>query len=651
MYTMSKLVSAKLILSILILSALSCKKENQNLPQPDYTLKANTTSVAYQQPPNSFALGVKGYPFTYSAYRKVPVAKQLDLIGKMGVKIYSVDLALDASFKTNETLLSELNAASKLKNVKLLPVIPLKGLNYLSDTITSYNTGKALGASVALNYGSTFEFYQLGNLQENAFLTAGKHGNSTADYNYAKFKILASYLKGMSEGIKANDTDAKTIVNSTWLHFSYLQMLLSEKVDFDIIGYDWYSNMDDNARSNFAIADISQKLSTLFSKPIWFTKLNIWQGTAYKTQDEQRVWLNVFIAKCKNNPLVGAVIINELIDQPEMALTEKQYGIVSVDATYTTVVNKTFAAELVQKSEFFFGINGHPTAKAYMGTTAKQQFDMLRNMGMNYYRLDFMTGGDGNISGVSTIINPFFTQASLGDVKILPCIYTRFLDFNMTAENAYNTGKSIAGGFAARYGQNFDYYELGNELDNKTIIYGKNGNLVTEYDAAKMDIVAAYLKGMVAGVNENDPTAKTIINGGWIHFGYLQALQARNVNYDIIGWHWYSDMESVAANSVAKVTNIGESLNTMFNKPVWFTEINTKNGTTTKTEEEQKLWLNTFISKCRNTPNVKGALVYELFDEPDHSDPVEKKYGLAKWRSVYSDWEYKIAATSFVANK
>ncbi|MDB5011952.1 MAG: hypothetical protein JWQ25_154 [Daejeonella sp.] len=648
---MFKLVSSKLILSLLILSALSCKKEDPNLPQIDLNVKANTTVSAYVQPSNSFALGVKGYPFTYTAYRKIPLAKQLDLIGKMGVKIYSVDLTLDANFKTNETLLNELNTVSKQKNVKLLPVIPLKGLNYLSDSTTAYNSGRALGTNIALSYGSIFEFYQLGNLQENAFIIAGKHGNSTADYSYAKFKILASYLKGMNEGIKATDADAKTIVNATWLHFSYLQMLLAEKVNFDVIGYDWYSNMDDNAKSNFGISDISQKLSSVFSKPIWFTKLNIWQGTANKTQDEQRVWLNGFITKCKNNPLVGAVIINELLDQPEMASTEKQYGIVSVDATYTTVVNKTFGTELVQKSEFFFGINGHPTTKAYLGTTAKQQFDMLRNMGMNYYRLDFMTGGDGNISGVSSIMNPFFTQGNLGDVRILPCIYTRFLDFNMTTENAYNTGKAIAGGFAARYGQNFEYYELGNELDNKTIIYGKNGNIASEYDAAKMDIVAAYLKGMIAGVNENDPTAKTIINGGWIHFGYLQALQARNVNYDIIGWHWYSDMESVAANSVAKVTNIGESLNTMFNKPVWFTEINQKNGTTTKTEEEQKLWLNTFVTKCRNTPNVKGALVYELFDEPEHGDPVERKYGLAKWRSVYSDWEYKTAATSFAASK
>ena len=648
---MSKLVFSKLILSLFILFALSCKKEITNPSKTESNLEANTRSVAYVQPPNSFAIGVKGYPFTYTAYRKVPVTQQLDLIGKMGVKIYSIDLTLDASYKTNESLLSELNTISRIKNVKLLPLIPLKGLNYLADTVASYNTGKALGLSVALNYGSTFEFYQLGNLQENALIIAGKHGNSPTDYNYAKFKILASYLRGMNEGIKANDADAKTIVNATWLHFSYLQMLLTEQVDFDIIGYDWYSNMDDNARSNFGISDISQKLATVFSKPIWFTKLNIWQGTAYKTQDEQRVWLNGFIAKCKNNPLVGTVIINELLDQPEMAFTEKQYGIVSVDATYATTVNKTFATELIQKSEFYFGINGHPTTKAYMGTTAKQQFDMLRNMGMNYYRLDFMTGADGNISGVSTIMNPFFTQSSIGDVKILPCIYTRFLDFNMTTENAYNTGKSIAGGFAARYGQNFEFYELGNELDNKAIIYGKNGNLASEYDSAKMDIIAAYLKGMVAGVNENDPTAKTIINGGWIHFGYLQALQARNVNYDIIGWHWYSDMESVAANSVAKVTNIGESLNMMFKKPVWFTEINQKNGTTIKTEEEQKAWLNTFITKCRNTPNVKGALVYELFDEPEHGDPVERKYGLAKWRSIYSDWEYKTAAISFAANK
>lgn len=648
---MSKLVSSKLILSFLILFALSCKKDNPNFSQAELNLKPSTTSVAYTQPPNSFNLGVKGYPFTFSAYRKVPILKQVDLIGKIGVKIYSVDLTLDANFRTNENILTELNNALKLKNVKLLPVVPLKGLNYLADTITSYNSGKALGTSVALNYGSTFEFYQMGNLQENALILPGKHGNSTVDYNYAKFKVLASYLKGMNDGIKANDTNAKTIVNSTWLHFSYLKMLLTEKVEFDIIGYDWYSNMDDNARTNFRIDDISVKLSTLFSKPIWFTKVNVWQGTAYKTQEVQKSWLNTFIAKCKSNPLVCAVIINELIDQPEMALTEKYYGIISVDATYTSILNKAFAADLVQKNEFFFGINGHPTTKAYMGTTAKQQFDLLRNMGMNYYRLGFITGGDGNINGVSSIINPFFTQGSMGDVRILPCLYTRFLDFNMTAENAYTTGKNIAGGFAARYGQNFEYYELGNELDNKTIFAGKNGTLVSEYDAAKMDIVAAYFKGMIAGINENDPTAKTIINGGWIHFGYLQALQARNVNYDIIGWHWYSDMESVAVNSVAKVTNIGETLTTMFNKPVWFTEINTKNGTINKTEEEQKLWLNTFVAKCRNTPNVKGALVYELFDEPEHADPVEKKYGLAKWKSVYWDWEFKAAATSFAASK
>ena len=645
---MSKLLSGKLILSISLLATLACKKENPVQVETGATLKATTTTISDPVPVIPLMRGVKGYPFTYSAYRKVPVSKQFDLMGKMGIKIYSVDLSIDAAGNTNETTLSEIDAASKLKGVKLLPVIPLKTLNYLNDTLTAYTAGKTLGNNIATKYGSVFEYYQLGNLQENGIILAGKHGNSTADYNSEKFKVLAAYIKGMNAGIKAIDTDAKTMVNATWLHFAYLQLLENAGVDFDIIGYDWFSNMDDNARRNFNIPDISLKLSSLFSKPIWFTKMNIWQGTAYKTEAEQHSWLTGFILKCKNNPSVGAVIVNELLDQPEQSVvTEKAYGIVQVDVTYTNIVNKSFANELVQTADFAFGVNGHPTTKAYLGTTAKQQFDMLRSMRMNYYRLDFYTGSDGSISGVSNIINPFFTEASDGNIKILPCIYTRFLDFNMTAENAYTVGKNLAGGFAARYGKGFDYYELGNEQDNKTILPGTNGTVAAEYDAAKLNILAAYFKGMIAGINENDPTAKTIINGGWIHFGYLQALIDRNVNFDVVGWHWYSDMESVAATSVAKVTNIGATLTSKFNKPVWFTEIDTKQGTQTKTEEEQKVWLNAFIAKCKATPNVKGVMVYELFDEPEHADSAERKYGLVKWTSGYNSWQFKAAANSF----
>lgn len=294
------------------------------------------------------------------------------------------------------------------------------------------------------------------------------------------------------------------------------------------------------------------------------------------------------------------------------------------------------------ETNFYFGVNGHPVNQAaYMNIPPAEQIKLIKSMGMNIYRLDVNTNERGLINMHDRYL-ALKEAADSAKVTLLPMLYPGNLDYNATEEVSYQVGYERGAAFATNYQDDFIYYNIANELDTKCILINKSGELMDHYDPIKFKIIAARLKGMDDGIKSVDRDAKTMVNAGWMHYPYLLMLEEYGVNFDIVAYHWYNEMENLAFKTY-NIADITQFLSQKFSKPIWFTEINIRNKTGTVNDKVQRDFLNNFLAKCQENQQVQAAIIYELFNQPVFQS-LESHYGIFDWIKPYTKYVPKLWA-------
>jgi hypothetical protein len=297
-------------------------------------------------------LGINGHMGDVP-YLATSPTKQIQILKDRGLSWYRLNIQTNSDgTASSSNLLEQLQAAATNNGVKILPMLYLRTLNYSDSESESFQKGKTLGANFAAKYGKYFTYYNLGNDLELELLLSNKTGQSQSDYNQSKSKIMAAYLRGMDQGIKSKDADAKTIVSAGWLHYGFLRLCEANNVKFDVVGYNWYSDMEGAAaNSTNKIPDITIKLASLFpTKPIWFTEFNYrYKSTSSNStnETEQNTFVKKFIAKCKANPRVKVALIYQLFDEPYKSWQESKYGVLKWTTQYTAWGNKVLSNTLL----------------------------------------------------------------------------------------------------------------------------------------------------------------------------------------------------------------------------------------------------------------------------------------------------------------
>lgn len=329
-----------------LLCVLSCSKQDlteelQTAEGPETTMAtAGTTS-------STFFYGVNGHPLGVPAYLSVSPKTQIDLLKKMNMNMYRIDVQsqLANGYMTVPHLYKPLKEAADAAGITILPMLYPRDMDLSLSESESYKRGRVLGDRFARRYADDFTYYNIANELDLKCLISGSSysGASTKHYDQKKFKIIAAYLKGMDEGIKSKDPTAKTIVNVTWMHFQFLLMLERAGVNFDIVGYNWYNEMENLALQNHNISDITEFLASKFTKPIWFMEVGVRNATGTVPDATQKAFLDSFIAKCRKNPRVQAAMVYELFDEPQKSGIEANYGIFKWASPYTEYAAKLFA--------------------------------------------------------------------------------------------------------------------------------------------------------------------------------------------------------------------------------------------------------------------------------------------------------------------
>jgi hypothetical protein len=138
-------------------------------------------------------------------------------------------------------------------------------------------------------------------------------------------------------------------------------------------------------------------------------------------------------------------------------------------------------------------------------------------------------------------------------------------------------------------------FEIGQEWDTPTLITpgtGGNGNDPKQYNRTVYGHYLALLRGMSRGVRKAAAAASSsnvsysnigVNNGGWLHYGWYTMLEQDQLDYDFIGYHWYSEMGDLD-HAGALENNRTDPMYDVFanllklNKPIWITELDRRGG-------------------------------------------------------------------------
>lgn len=128
----------------------------------------------------------------------------------------------------------------------------------------------------------------------------------------------------------------------------------------------------------------------------------------------------------------------------------------------------------------------------------------------------------------------------------------------------------------------------------------------------------------MAELRRGDPDAQLCLNGTWKHTGMIDYMLANGVEFDILGWDWYSNMEEEYG-----IRHCVQDL-LQYGKDLIFCETNIWPHTHTDGQRADYLTNLMKILYAYPSPRLKGMIIYELMDEPGHPSAPERTFGLVK---------------------
>lgn len=297
---------------------------------------------------------------------------------------------------------------------------------------------------------------------------------------------------------------------------------------------------------------------------------------------------------------------------------------------------------LLLGAQRYYGINGHPVSQdVYREFGIDNQLKLVKKH-FNIYRIDLGLQSDGSVDN-ENLYKKLLEESKKNNVELLPIL--TFSDYFLNQTDSRLAGKNAALKFIEKYPFQYKMIEVSNEEDNQMILGNGTftGENINHYNLSSENRSRLlFIKGICDALKENN--IKTIINISYIHFGFLEILKKYNINYDIVGFHWYSDMGNIYEVADNKKNVINE-IYRLTRKKILLTEFNVRNGLNSKTKNN---WIKNNLTYISKNKNVLGIIWYELLDQRNMISE-EQNYGFYEKES--NGWSLKNNAQNILLKK
>lgn len=268
---------------------------------------------------DNYVWGITGHSKSRYNYSLTPLANQMQKGADLGIGYYRIgtDPVIRSDGTYDWTYLDEVVDTAYDKGLKVyLTIYASLGL---SPAVLEQRA-----EDLASRYQGKIAYYQLGNENDlKCILGAQYDGSSPSHYDSAAYADVRDKLIALSTGIRSGDPYAKRVLNMTWKHTAFLEMLNDDGVEWEVTGLDWYSNMG-SATSTL------NKLQTYPQPEILIAEVNTRNGTYTATEQEQADYITQTASEFYYDApsKVNGYMVYELLDEPAHAGGEGHYGLV-----------------------------------------------------------------------------------------------------------------------------------------------------------------------------------------------------------------------------------------------------------------------------------------------------------------------------------
>ena len=282
---------------------------------------------------------------------------------------------------------------------------------------------------------------------------------------------------------------------------------------------------------------------------------------------------------------------------------------------------------LYRQSQFKWGVFVKPyelgctNRENYLDECRKDMVSMLekaKELGVGWVKINAEINLD-----VNRIIIEEVKQAGLKLVLILEhgqCANSvgSISDDKDLYRKGYDCAKELAGTFPGQVA----YYQIANEISGATMALSDEdqpffGNSIgnAKFSEKKYQPLKTWMKGAYDAIRQYDPEAKIAVSGHWILVSVFDRLLQDGIDFDVIGWNWYSEDDDIKAWNIdgKKYDVLGDYL-AKYGKEVWLSETNRPAGDFDGNSREQARGIYQAIKKVYESGAVSGVFVFQLAD-------------------------------------
>jgi len=225
------------------------------------------TTENYREP---FMWGITMRSTSLGRYIDTIWLKQIKLASNLGVKWVRLAWSFDApdQFAFNDEIIKYL----KDNGLQVYLIIEPPKFDKIRDP---YQDGFNNAFRIASHLKGQIKYYQIMNeASGNAIKSGSFSGENDSDYDPTKYARTRDWIKGALDGVHKADPSAYTVISAQWLHVGFLDKLKDDNVAYDIIGWDWFSDMGfmgDKKLSNGTL--LIDKLKS-YGKPLILAEIN-----------------------------------------------------------------------------------------------------------------------------------------------------------------------------------------------------------------------------------------------------------------------------------------------------------------------------------------------------------------------------------------
>lgn len=301
------------------------------------TGKSNTDTGNSLEVPGTdedFAWGATILAFPFPRYQESFSIDQMKEAKNLGLNYARIEYE-PVNPQATEVLVN----SAKDNGMKVVLVIPFQQKDIFTDKSLEKTTTDHV-TSVVNRFKGKVAVYQLATEVASVALAnnAALHGIEKKDYPADKLAAVTTWVKTASSTVKKIDPSAKRLVNDQWVHTGFFDNYFSAGGDFDILGWNWFSDMgnsmdtvtiDKSKNQNYQLLN---KLKS-YNKPIWLTEVNRRLGSQGGNEKAQADFITTMAEYATKQPQIKGFFVYNFFENQVAPEKERGYSLVNAADT------------------------------------------------------------------------------------------------------------------------------------------------------------------------------------------------------------------------------------------------------------------------------------------------------------------------------